>query len=216
VQFSYDDRSIVVVNDLQEAFKGLKVSAELLNLDSTSRFSGSAAVDVAADGVVRALTVPRPKDLSKTYFLRLKLEDASGQLRSSNLYWLSTQEDVLDWKKTEWYYTPTKLHSDLTALAGLAATTLAVSARFEKTGPEGAAVVSLENTGKVVAFQVRLKVVDPASGEEILPVYWDDNYFALFPGEKRSVRVAYPRAREAGRPELEFQAWNVAQGRSGK
>ena len=61
---------------------------------------------MAADGVVRALTVPKPKDLSTTYFLRLALEDAAGQLRSSNLYWLSTQDDVLDWKKTEWYHTP--------------------------------------------------------------------------------------------------------------
>jgi len=216
VQFSYDDRSIVVVNDLQEAFKGLKVSAELLNLDSTSKFSASAVVDVAADAIARALTVPKPKDLSRTYFLRLKLEDASGQLRSSNLYWLSTQEDVLDWKKTEWYYTPTKQHSDLSALTSLAPTTLAVSARFEDAGAEGSAVVSLENTGKVVAFQVRLKMVEAKSGDEILPVYWDDNYFALFPGEKRSVRVAYPRGRDAAQPELEVGAWNVTQGRSGK
>ena len=34
-----------------------------------------------------------------------------------------------------------------------------------------------------------------ASGREILPVFWDDNYFELFPGEKREIRVAFPRAR---------------------
>ncbi len=39
---------------------------------------------------------------------------------SRNFYWLSTREDVLDWKKTKWYYTPTKVHADLTALAAAA------------------------------------------------------------------------------------------------
>ena len=33
--------------------------------------------------------------------------------------------------------------------------------------------------------------VDPKSGEERLPVFWEDNYFELFPGEKREVRVAH-------------------------
>ena len=52
-------------------------------------------------------------------------------------------------------------------------------------------MVTVENTGKALAFQVRLKMVDPASGEERLPVFWEDNYFELFPGETREVRVAH-------------------------
>ena len=163
VQFSYDDRSVVVVNDLQEAFKGLKVSAELLEPRPRVEVLGQRASSTsAADGVVRALTVPKPKDLTATYFLRLKLEDAAGQLRSSNLYWLSTREDVLDWKKTEWYYTPDE---------GPRRPHGARRARPRRRWPRRAAlrgrrarkaraVVSLENTGKVVAFQVRLKLVD--------------------------------------------------------
>jgi exo-1,4-beta-D-glucosaminidase len=49
----------------------------------------------------------------------------------------------------------------------------------------------VENTGKALAFQVHLKMVDPKSGEERLPVFWEDNYFELFPGEKREIRVAH-------------------------
>ena len=213
VQFSYDDRSVVVVNDLQQMFKGLKVSAELLNLDGASKFSGAAVVDVGPDAVARALVVPKPSDLSTTYFLRLRIDDAGGHPRSENLYWLSTREDVLDWKQTKWYYTPTKVHSDLTALAKISETTLAVSSRFDDSGAEGTALVSVENTGKAVAFQIRLKVVD-RGGTEILPVYWDDNYVALFPGEKREIRVAYPLSGERGQRAVEFDAWNVAHGRS--
>ncbi len=213
VQYSYDDRGVVVVNDQQDSLSGLKVSATLVNLDGTTKWSASGVVDVGPDKVAKALTVPKAKNLSTTHFLRLRAEDAKGRLVSENLYWLSTREDVLDWKKTQWFYTPTKVHSDLTALTTLPPTTLAVSSRFEDAGAEGRAVVSLENTGKSVAFQVRLKVMD-AKGEEILPVYWDDNYVAVFPGEKREIKVTFPKREDGGKPAVEFEAWNVANGRS--
>ena len=190
VQYSYDDRSIAVVNDLQEAFKGLKVKAEVFDLDLAPKFSQDATVDVGPDGVVRALTIPSIPDLGTTYFVRLSLHDGTGALRSRNFYWLSTKDDALDWKNTKWYYTPTKSHADLTALAKLPSTTLVVTAR-PAPGPEPASVVTVENTGKALAFQVHLKMVDPKSDEERLPVFWEDNYFELFPGERREIRVAH-------------------------
>ena len=133
--------------------------------------------------------------------------------RPSVFYRLSTREDVLDWKETKWYYTPTQSHADLKALAQLPPTTLAVSTRFEEAGPEGVAHIGVENTGSSLAFQVRLKLVEPTSGEEILPVFWDDNYFELFPREKREIRVSYPRKEGVARPGLEVEAWNVAKAR---
>src|SRR6059036_3154889 len=42
VQYSYDDRSVAVVNDFHQGFKGLKVSAEVFNLDLASKFSQAA------------------------------------------------------------------------------------------------------------------------------------------------------------------------------
>src|SRR5688572_73271 len=108
VQYSYDDGPIVVVNDLQEAFRGLKVKAEVFDLDLKERFAGEATVDVAPDGVARALAIPEIAGLSRTYFVRLWLHDAAGSLRSRNFYWLSTKKDELDWKNTKWFYTPTK------------------------------------------------------------------------------------------------------------
>ncbi|HET7747374.1 MAG TPA: glycoside hydrolase family 2 protein [Vicinamibacteria bacterium] len=205
VQYSYDDRSVAVVNDLQEPFEGLRVRAEVFDLALASRHSQEATVSVAADGVARALVLPAPSaDLGSAYFVRLWLHDRKGALRSRNFYWLSTREDELDWKKTEWYYTPTRTHADLTALAGLPRTTLEVSAR-----PEGAgSVVTVRNTGAALAFQVRLKMVDAASGDEPLPVFWEDNYFELFPGEAREVRVALAGNSER-RLEPRASAWNT-------
>jgi exo-1,4-beta-D-glucosaminidase len=208
VQYSYDDRSIAVVNDRQQPFPGLKVSAEVFDLKLAVRFSRSAPVDVEADGVARAFVIPALENLTTTYFLRLRLDDAAGRPVSSNFYWLSTREDEIDWGRTEWYYTPTRTHADLRALTGLPATRLAISSRIEPAGREGAVRVSVENTGTALAFQVHLKLTEGAGGAEILPVYWEDNYFALFPGEKRELRVSYPHG-AAQSPVVEAEAWNA-------
>jgi exo-1,4-beta-D-glucosaminidase len=208
-QFSYDDRSIVVVNDRPHTRKGVKVSAEVFTFDLVSKFTQSAVVDLAPDAVVRAFTLPAIAGLTPTYFLRLKLEDAKGQPIASNFYWLSTQEDVLDWDKTQWFYTPTRTHADLKALARLPPTRLVVSSRAEPgTGPESTVKVTVENTGKALAFQVHLKLTDGKGGAEVLPVYWEDNYFALFPGERRDLSVAFPAAGTKS-PVVEAEAWNA-------
>ena len=54
--------------------------------------------------------------------------------------------------------------------------------------------VFIENQGPALAFGVRLKVTKGPDGDEVLPVLWEDNYFALLPGERRTVTATY-RAR---------------------
>jgi exo-1,4-beta-D-glucosaminidase len=182
------------------------VSAELLDLNLARKFAEEATVDVPADGVARALQVPRPADLTTTYFLRLALTDSSGRLVSRNFYWLSTREDVLDWKNTKWYYTPTTTHSDLTALTRLPPTTLAVQAVVASGAGKGLRVM-VTNTGKALAFQVHLKATRGRGGPEVLPAYWDDNYFELLPGEKREIAVSFGEAGPG--VAVEAGAWNA-------
>ena len=54
---------------------------------------------------------------------------------------------------------------------------------------------------------MRLKLTDGA-GREPLPVFWDDNYLALLPGESRELAVSYP-AGARGTPVIEAEAWNA-------
>jgi exo-1,4-beta-D-glucosaminidase len=210
VQYSYDDRSIAIVNDELEPKKGLTVSAQVFDLQLAQKFSREAPVDVEGNAVVRAFTIPVPAaDWGTTYFVRLLLRDATGKELSRNFYWLSTKEDEIDWANTKWYYTPTKGHADLRALASLPATTLTVSSNLASEGTERKAQVTVTNGGKALAFQVRLKAVDERTGEEFLPVFWEDNYFALFPGEARVVTVSFP-APAGAQPAITAEAWNAA------
>ena len=117
VQFSYDDRGVAVVNNTQEVQKGLRVVAKTYDLRMKELFSQEATTDVAADGVARLFAIPEPPPENTTYFLALQLFRPSGEVVSRNFYWLSTKPDVLDFAKTEWYYTPLSSTADLTGFA---------------------------------------------------------------------------------------------------
>jgi exo-1,4-beta-D-glucosaminidase len=191
VQYSYDDRSVVVVNSYARAFAGHTVTARVYNLDLTEKFSRTFPAVIAADGVARVMTIPEIAGLSDTYFVRLWLKDRAGKTVSENFYWLSTKPDVSDWSKTNGRYTPIASYADLTALERLPRTTLRVTSRAEARGADEVERVTIENTGKGLAFFVRLAV--EAGGREVAPVIWSENYVSMMPGERREITATVHR-----------------------
>ncbi|HXT13027.1 MAG TPA: glycoside hydrolase family 2 protein [Candidatus Angelobacter sp.] len=210
IQYSYDDRSVVVVNGLRLDFKGLRATAKIFNLDMSYKFSDQVKLDVAADGVKRVFTLPEPAGLSSVYFVKLTLTDAAGKLISDNFYWLSTKGDTLDKprKDSDWYYTPTKQFADFKALNTLPPVNLNVSAKSERSGKDRVTHVTVENPSKSLAFFVHLKV-NNNTGQEILPVIWQDNYFSLLPGERREVTATCDDSPHDSKPSVEVSGWNV-------
>ena len=210
-QYSYDDRSVVVVNHTLEPRAGLRLIARVIDAAGEERLRRAATVDVSPDGVARALELPAPEGLTGAYFVSLSLEDAAGRAVSRNDYWLSTRPETLDWAKSEWYYTPVAEYADLTGLQALPPAEVAASARFSAKGPLAEAAVTLENRSRAVAFLVRVAVRQGGTGEEVLPVVWSDNYVTLFPGETRELVASYA-AKHAGaaRPGVTVEGWNVA------
>jgi exo-1,4-beta-D-glucosaminidase len=208
IQYSYDDASIVVVNALYQTFPGMKARVWVYNTDMTEKLAKDATVDVPPDSSTRVLTVPALDGLSTTYFVRLALEDNSGKTVSTNFYWLSTKPDELDWDRSTWYYTPQKTFADFTALNDLPPAEVKYSAQSEIKGEDGITRVTVENLSRNLAFAVHLKVKTGES--EILPVLWEDNYFPLMPGERRTVAAVYGAA-EAGKtpPVVEVGWWNT-------
>jgi len=210
IQYSYDDRSVVVVNSYYQGMKGLKASAKVLNLDMTEKFSQQAQLDAAPDSSKRVLTLPVIQGLSPTYFVKLLLEDSAGKLVSSNFYWLSTKPETLNEAKSTWYYTPTQDYADYKALSTLPAVELKASAGMKTQGVEDVARVTVENPSKSLAFFVRLKIQKGISGDEVLPVLWEDNYFSLLPGEKRELTATVEVQNwQSADPVLVVEGWNV-------
>src|SRR5207253_8201478 len=58
--------------------------------------------------------------------------------------------------------------------------------------------VSLVNHGDTVAFMIHPRLTRGKGGEDVVPVFWSDNYFSLLPGEKKSVTVRFDNSSLAG------------------
>jgi exo-1,4-beta-D-glucosaminidase len=207
VQFSYDDRSVVLVNGLMQPMRGVKASAELYDFNLQNQFSKEVSVDAAEDSSQKLFTIPEPGQGTGISFVRLRLQDDHGRILSSNFYWLPAKYSTFDWAATTFEYTPSPSYEDLTQLNSLPPVKLKVSA-VKTSGP--AIRVNVSNPAKTLAFHVVLKVFNKAGGHEILPVLWDDNYFALLPGESRTVTAVYEaRQLQDVQAAVELSGWNI-------
>lgn len=210
VQYSYDDGSIVVVNSTYQALAGYRVTAKVYNFDLTEKFSQTVTVDLPADSSTRAFYLPAITGLSRTYFVRLTLSDAAGAPVSSNFYWLSTQKDAVDYgAQVDYRYTPIRTYADLTDLEKLPPARVTARWTSVDAGADRIERIVVENPSDRLAFAVHLTVVRP-DGSDLAPVFWEDNYFELFPGERREIEARYARKLlGGGESRIQVDGWNL-------
>jgi len=131
-------------------------------------------------------------------------------LVGDNFYWLSTQEDVLDYEAEvgEWaFYTPSKEYANFKDLNLLPEVEVNINHSFERVGDKQKVKVLLENTSNKIAFFIELNIHDEESGDKILPIIWSDNYISLLPNEKKEVEATYNFKNE--NPKLNVIGWNL-------
>ena len=212
VQYSYDDRSIAVVNSTYSGTNLLRVTAQVYDAGLHPSYSARASTSVVADSVAEVFTLPNEAFLSVSpiNFLQLTLENEQGEILSSNFYWLSTKKNVYDWNRTD-AYTEVSSYEDLTALQSLpSAGKMDVSAVVEQASEAPLVRVKIQNPSDHLAFQVHLGIHRHGEDAEILPVLWQDNYIELMPGESREIAAQFLAATALqGSPELTVTGWNV-------
>ncbi len=212
--YRYDNQGIVVTNALAQAHPHLTVEADLYNLDGERKHHQSAALGVEGNANAHAFTLPRVDGLSKTHLLRLTVKEANA-IVSTNSYWLSTEVDVLDTARahlsdaTTLGFLPLAKYADYRGLQSLPPAELQHTETTTDQGGEKLTAVTITNRSNGIAAMVRLKLRKEAGGAEVLPVLWDDNYFALLPHETRTINARY-RAADLGRPApaVEAQCFN--------
>lgn len=196
VQYSYDDSTVVVVNDLYKDFENLNVTAKVFNIDMTEKYSETTKVNIEEDAVKTAFTLPLSiNNLSKTYFLSLKLEDEDNKLISSNFYWLSTQYDTI---------------AEHTALMDLPTTTVDVKAEYKENGKNSVVTLNISNPTDKLAFFINPKILKGQHGEELLPSFWSAKYFSLLPNETREIVVSFDNDDlSETKPFVMIEGWNI-------
>jgi exo-1,4-beta-D-glucosaminidase len=206
--YNYSSRSVFLVNSTPRSSKDLAAEIRIFDLHSNEIFHNQHTVRAEPQSSKEIFTLPDFPDITATYFLDMRLFEKDGTQAASNFYWLSTQPDLLDYdaKVDPWeYYTPSKQYADFTLLNSLSPTTVKV----HKEMPKGSnrLIVKLENTGESIAFAVKLDIIDDNTGEAIVPIFWQDNYIALLPDERRTIHAEFNR--DASNIKLGVQGWNV-------
>ena len=211
VIYSYDDRTIAVVNSNKSRtpVRGARLRARILGLDASEKFSKDTVLDIPADSSLRVFKLPEPTNLATpAYFVDLRLNGSDGRPISNNFYWLSTKMDVLSDSST-WYMTPVKGYADFTSLRYMPQAAVNVNAHSTRSGSNGTTTVTLKNPTNAIAFFMRLQVVGKG-GEEALPVLWEDNYITLLPGESRTLTARYNvRDLGGGSPRVVVTGYNI-------
>jgi exo-1,4-beta-D-glucosaminidase len=210
LQYSYDDNSVVVVNSTDKPLSDIRVSAAIYNLDASEKTAREVTLNLLPDSNVKAFALPPVVGLTRTYFLRLKLQDAGGKLVSDNFYWLSTKPDTMAWEKSDWAYTPQEDFGDLAGLETLPQVDIETKATARISAGRATMLVRVKNPSRSVAFMVHLRLTRGKGGEEAVPILWEDNYFSVLPGEERAVTAAYDVSILRGaNPALEVDGFNV-------
>ena len=191
IQWNPIREDIEVVNYHAFDRKGVKASAQLVNLDGSVVWNRDVTFDILEDQTVACFPLEFPDNLSDAYFIKLCLTGVDGEVLSENIYWRGREE------------------GNLKALRSVAETTpkTKVSRKSSSDGYEF--TVSLSNKDKVPAMMLRLKAVDSETGDLVLPVMYSDNYFFLMPGESKTVTVKVRKEDCAGKPYITLQGFNV-------
>lgn len=217
IQYSYDDRTVAVVNRRTAAVSGLTARVSLFNTDGTQKYDRTVTgLGVGGDGAKAvALTLPATVDgLSTTHLARLILTDAAGREVSRNVYWLSTRRDVLDYDESDWWHTPTTAYADLTGLRSMAQASVSATATTTVAPASPATsttTVTVRNTGtgNTPALLTDLHVVD-GKDTPVLPVQWSDNQISLWPGESATLTATYRTTDLHGSaPHIRLSGWNT-------
>ena len=208
VQYSYDDRSVVVVNSSLAPSAGLRVRAAVYDLGARPMYSQEASVHAVPDSSMRVFSIPT-EALTKgggLHFVKLTLTNPAGQRVSDNFYWIPAKLTEFDWARSNYRYTPARRYADLTALAQLPRAQIDIGV-IGASG-DGPITLRLRNLSDTLAFQVVLRALD-VQGAPIAPAFWSDNYLSLLPGESTTLTVRpsiYGGTRIAN---VEMTGWNV-------
>lgn len=188
IQWDALTRKVEVVNRSAELQENITARTEVLDMLGRQLSHAEQALTIPEDSTVSLNQVQQPKDYIGVYYIRLRLTDDTQHLLSDNFYVCSTEE------------------GNLQALNTLPKVAPAVNVT---SAADGRISLKVSAPASTPALMVRLNLKD-ASGEQILPVIYSDNYFHLMPGESRTVTVQWKTEDQpsAQMPHVEVTCFN--------
>jgi hypothetical protein len=190
-QLNLPDFTVGVANISRVAQPALKLRTRVVSLDNRLLAERVDTVSVAANSVATLVPLDLKPLLAREalVLVKLTLTDSRGATLSDNLYWQG--RDAASQRR----------------LVELRPQPIGMTARARKAGEDTQVEVVLTNQGRAASLALKITMLDEHA-VRVLPVYYDDNYVSLLPGESRRIEVRCPGG--SGRcARVALRGWNA-------
>ena len=177
--YNYKDHMVYLVNEGLDA-ENYEVSVKVYDGKSALLYEDACTLASSYRKTAKAFDLNRFQGVS--HFISLEVKDAEGNFVADNFYCIGAKPNVYDWKEFTWYNTLITDYTDLSFAFAQPAADVQMTVE-EK---DGKYTVTLVNNSDVISFMNILKAKD-AAGNLVVPAYWSDNFFPLFPGQTKTV-----------------------------
>jgi len=172
VQMNANTNRLCIVNASHKPQGKVKVRARMVDASMKSRWEKEEAFSVGEDCFVETdWAIPHGGRMSAVYFIRLDLIDEDGNVLDENLYWRYSQHQNYSWLVNQ---PKVDLNPQMTV---------------KDAGKEYDITVTLTNDSQNVSFFNHMMIRRSDTGEVVNPVFWEDNFITLFPGESKTIHA---------------------------
>ena len=186
-------KTIIVVNNTTHAYNNVRERIDIRHMNSTTTVFAN-SLSLPAHSCVTD-TVPvndfsDPLNLNDEHFICLSLYDSLGEI-DRNVYWMPGADSTYKW------------------MNGMLHPHMSVSAVSKHPGE---VLVNIANPDvsnmNELAFFIRVSLVDKKTKQRILPVFSNNNYISILPGQQQAMQLSYtPQKGED--PIVCIEGWNV-------
>ena len=170
IQLNQHDRKVLFINTTLNDYPNAKAIAIAYDLEGNELQREAAVVNGKSNSKTDCFTFNSKVTQSEPFLVRLFLYSEKGALLSQNTYWIGN-----NWINKFFKF------NDLqeAELTGKMAT--------KEEGNLVKGTLTVSNSEKVTALNLKFNLRDAKTGERVLPAYFSDGYFTLLPGEERTI-----------------------------
>lgn len=192
IQWNPVTDNVEVVNYSARTRLGLKVMAQIVNMDNTVVWEDDVMLNSWEDTTNQCMKLKYPKNLSAVHFIKLTLLEKDSII-SDNFYVRGIEEDNYE------------------ALRKMPKVTLQsmTTVHCDSLG-NWVANVTIKNTSSTPVLMIRVNVLGENDGEQFLPIFYSDNYFSLLTGEEKKITIRWKDVDTRGEsPKVVLTGYNV-------
>ena len=208
--YNYGNNSVYIVNNTFNDLDKYVAYIKIMNVNSQLILEEKIELNAGHESSALLFRIPELKNISKVYFLDLRLRNSEGKEIGNNFYWLSTTKDELDYDAEfdDWaFHTPSKTYADFTSIAEIPKVKIDVAYQIIKMKDKNVAEIKIKNNNNSIAFFIELLLHSKDKEDVILPAIWSDNYISLLPNEEKIIEAEFTL--KETNVALKIKGWNI-------